>query len=92
MLLRRSITDLVERLQPIARNLGCETDLLRINDILERGTSATRQREVFNRSQDLSAVVDSLVEEMQTGHPAPLPGGDLLGGTPVHGTPMRGER
>src|SRR5688572_10075518 len=35
--LRRSITDLVERLQPIARNLGCETDLLRINDILERG-------------------------------------------------------
>ena len=90
--LRRSISDLVARLQPIARNLGCETDLLRINDILERGTSATRQREVFDRTQDLSAVVDALVEEMRTGHPAPLPDGDLLGGTPVHGTPMRGER
>jgi carboxylate-amine ligase len=90
--LRRSITDLVERLQPIARNLGCEADLLRINDILERGTSATRQREVFDRSKDLSAVVDALVEEMRTGRPAPLPNGDLVGGTPVHGTPMRGER
>jgi carboxylate-amine ligase len=90
--LRRSITDLVERLQPIARNLGCETDLLRINDILERGTSATRQREVFDRTNDLSAVVDSLVEEMKTGTPAALPDGDLVGGVPVHGTPMRGER
>ena len=90
--LRRSISDLVERLTPIARNLGCETDLLRVNDILERGTSATRQREVFDRTKDLSAVVDSLVEEMKTGSPAPLPDGDLAGGVPVHGTPMRGER
>ena len=90
--LRRSISDLVARLQPIARDLGCETDLLRINDILERGTSATRQREVFDRTNDLSAVVDSLVEEMKTGTPAPLPDGDLAGGIPVHGTPMRGER
>ena len=90
--LRRSVSDLVERLQPIARNLGCETDLLRVNDILERGTSATRQREVFDRTKDLSAVVDSLVEEMKSGAPAPLPDNDLAGGVPVHGTPMRGEK
>ena len=90
--LRRSISDLVARLQPIARNLGCERDLLRVNEILERGTSATRQREVFDKTRDLSAVVDSLVEEMKTGSPAPLPDGDLAGGVPVHGTPMRGEK
>lgn len=90
--LRRSISDLVERLQPIARNLGCEQDLLRVNDMLERGTSATRQREVFEQTRDLSAVVDSLVAEMKSGTPAPLPDSDLAGGVPVHGTPMRGEK
>ncbi len=90
--LRRSISDLVERLQPVARNLGCEQDLLRVNEMLERGTSATRQREVFEQTKDLSAVVDSLVEEMKSGSPAPLPDRDLAGGVPVHGTPMRGER
>jgi len=90
--LRRSVSDLVERLQPIARDLGCEQDLLRVLDILERGTSATRQREVYDRTKDLSAVVDSLVEELKTGAPAPLPDRDLAGGGPVHGTPMRGEK
>jgi len=90
--LRRSVSDLVERLQPIARDLGCENDLLGVHEILERGTSATRQREVFDRTKDLSAVVDSLVHELQTGSPVPLPDQDLAGGTPVHGTPMRGEK
>lgn len=90
--LRRSISDLVERLQPVAANLGCERDLLRVNEILERGTSATRQREVFAETKDLSAVVDSLIEEMRTGSPQSLPNQDLAGGTPVHGTPIAGEK
>ena len=90
--LRRSIADLVERLQPCSRALGCEADLLHINDMLERGTSATRQREVYNETKDLSAVVDLLVEEMRTGKPRSLPNGDLIGGTVVTGTPMRGEK
>jgi YbdK family carboxylate-amine ligase len=89
--LRRSIGDLVETLEPTAERLGCLEDLVRINDILERGTSATRQREVHARSRDLAAVVNSLVDEMQSGSPAPLPSGDLIGGVPVHGTPLPGE-
>ncbi|MDQ3940840.1 MAG: glutamate--cysteine ligase [Actinomycetota bacterium] len=89
--LRRSIGDLVERLEPISERLGCQEDLLRVNDMLERGTSATRQREVYNETKDLSAVVDSLVEEMKTGTPRPLPSLDLAGGVPSSGTAIRGE-
>ena len=90
--LRRSIGDLVEKLEPCSRNLGCHEELMGINKILERGTSATRQREVFSETKDLSRVVDSLVEEMRTGKPMPLPNQDFAGGTPVHGSAIKGER
>jgi carboxylate-amine ligase len=89
--LRRSIGDLLERLEPIAERLGCCQDLLRINSILERGTSATRQREVHALTGNLSAVVDSLVEEMTQGTPRPLPNADLAGGTVVAGDRLHGE-
>jgi carboxylate-amine ligase len=89
--LRRSIGDLVERLEPTAERLGCLEDLRRVNAILERGTSATRQREVYARERNLAAVVDSLVEEMKRGSPSPLPDSHMLGGTPVHGEPLSGE-
>jgi carboxylate-amine ligase len=74
--LRRSIADLVERLEPTAERLGCVDQLRNVNDILTRGTSATRQREVHERTGDLSAVVDALVEEMRTGVPCPAPDRD----------------
>ncbi|MFN2490606.1 MAG: glutamate--cysteine ligase [Actinomycetota bacterium] len=89
--LRRSIGDLVERLEPIAERLGCLHDLKRVNDMLERGTSATRQREVFSDTRNLAAVVDSLVEEMRAGSPQKLPDRDLVGGTVVSGDPLHGE-
>jgi carboxylate-amine ligase len=89
--LRRSIADLVERLEPVAERLGCAGDLNRINQILERGTSSTRQREVHSSTGDLAAVVDALVEEMTTGTPKPLPNGDLPGGTPPMANRLRGE-
>jgi carboxylate-amine ligase len=69
--LRRSISELVERLEPIAERLGCLDELRNVNDILTRGTSATRQREVYERTGDLSAVVDALVEEMRSRVPCP---------------------
>ncbi len=89
--LRRSISDLVEMLTPTAEKLGCAADLARVNDMLERGTSATRQREVYSKTRDLSAVVDSLVAEMRSGSPAPLPNDDLVGGTIIRGDRLRGE-
>ncbi|MDQ3915168.1 MAG: glutamate--cysteine ligase [Actinomycetota bacterium] len=89
--LRRSIGDTVEMLEPVAEKLGCYEDLCRVNEILERGTSATRQREVYAKSRDMSQVVDSLVDEMLSGKPQSLPDSDLVGGTVVHGDPLPGE-
>ena len=90
--LRRSIGDLIEKLEPTAERLGCLDELRGINDILERGTSATRQREVFEETKDLSAVVDSLVEEMKTGMARPLPDSSLIGSTVVQGSQLAGEK
>ena len=89
--LRRSLADLVDRLEPTAEKLGCIDDLRRISDICERGTSATRQREVYQTTRDLSKVVDLLVKELRDGTYAPLPNGNLPGGTVVEGSPLRGE-
>ena len=90
--LRRSIGDLVEKLEPTAERLGCLDELHTVDSILERGTSATRQREVYEYTKDLSAVVDSLVDELKKGSPTPLPDGDLVGGTVVQGSPLAGEK
>ncbi len=89
--LRRSISDTVEMLTPLAEKLNCSNELAMVSAILDRGTSATRQREVFADRHDLSAVVDSLAAEMKSGTPRPLPDDSLIGGTPVHGHPLSGE-
>jgi glutamate---cysteine ligase / carboxylate-amine ligase len=89
--LRRSIGDLVGRLAQTAERLGCLEDLQRVNGMLERGTSATRQREVYEQTRDLSRVVDSLVDEMREGSPFPLGDNDLVGGTVVHADRLAGE-
>jgi YbdK family carboxylate-amine ligase len=89
--LRRSVGDLVERLEPVAERLGCLQDLKRVNAILERGTSATRQREIYAHTGNLAAVVDSLVEEMSTGSPRPLPDAALPGGAVARGDALHGE-
>jgi YbdK family carboxylate-amine ligase len=64
----RAIEDLVERLRPVARMLGCETELLSILGVLEAGASYQRQRATAAASGgNLVAVVDSLLEEMRSG-------------------------
>src|SRR5918993_1421210 len=52
---------LVEELRPIARNLGCEEELLGVLDIAELGTGAELQRAAFGRSGSLEGVVDYLI-------------------------------
>jgi carboxylate-amine ligase len=71
MPLRQSITELVADLRPSAERLGCLDDLDGVVKILERGTSSDRQRAVYARTTELTAVVDSLVEELKSGVPAP---------------------
>ena len=91
MALRRSLNEIVEKLAPTAEKLGCLRELGGVHDILERGTSSTRQREVFAETHDLSAVIDSLVEEMRRGTPCPPPDSSLPSGVGAQDDPIRGE-
>ena len=59
------LDDLLERLTPVARRLGCEAELRAVADIPRRGASYQRQRAVAHESGgDLVAVVDALVDEL----------------------------
>ncbi|MCG3173659.1 MAG: putative glutamate--cysteine ligase 2 [Myxococcota bacterium] len=61
------LNNLLIELNPIARRLGSEKELLGIQRVLSRGASYSRQRRVFQKTGDLRAVVDSLVEELRHG-------------------------
>jgi len=61
---RDVITDLVEQLTPTARRLGCTAELSAVLDIMDRGPSYQRQRELIVAGATLPDVVDSLVREL----------------------------
>ncbi|WP_376714751.1 glutamate--cysteine ligase [Janibacter limosus] len=64
--------DLLERLSPIARRLGCESELRRVEDIIRVGASYQRQQAVAaQHGGDLVEVARSLVAEMRAGRPLP---------------------
>jgi carboxylate-amine ligase len=57
--------DLLERLAPVARRLGCEAELAGVADIVATGASYQRQRAVAARTGgDLVAVVDAIAREL----------------------------
>lgn len=59
------VTDLLNRLEPTAKRLGCADELAFVAEIPERGASYQRQRKVAAAAQgDLIAVVDALVKEL----------------------------
>jgi gamma-glutamyl:cysteine ligase YbdK (ATP-grasp superfamily) len=62
----------VEDLAPTARRLGCSAELADVERILAVGASYQRQRAVAAAHDgDLKAVVDSLLDELRNGLPAP---------------------
>jgi len=62
------VAEILDLVRPAARELGCETELAGIPRILEEGTSADRQLQVYESSgQDAKAVVDWLIEETMHG-------------------------
>ncbi len=72
--LRDEIATLLVRLGPVAAELGCEAELADVARMLQQGTSAERQLQVFERhggeaagSSSLIAVVDSLAAEFESG-------------------------
>ncbi|MGW5435365.1 glutamate--cysteine ligase [Nocardia asteroides] len=59
------LMDLLNRLEPTAKRLGCSDELAAVADIPRHGASYQRQRRVAAQHQgDLVAVVDSLVREL----------------------------
>ncbi len=57
------IRELVEFVDDVVDDLGSREEINRVFDILERGTSADRQIQVYRESNDLKKVVDHLIEE-----------------------------
>ena len=55
--------DLVSTSAPHAERLGCLSYLHHLDDIIDAGTGAQRQRRVFDQSGDLRDVVKYLVEQ-----------------------------
>jgi len=59
---RRAAEELVGRLLPVARELGCEAELEGVLEISRSATGADRQRTVLAREGSLKSVVDYLAE------------------------------
>ena len=64
---RRSIRELLDRLAPVASELGETGVLERVEQILERGNGAERLRRVYREQDSFSAVVAWLVRETRLG-------------------------
>lgn len=66
--LRAYLSEWLDRLAPVAADLDCETDLAFVQQLIDRGNSADRQRAIAEKS-GVRAVAELLVAE--TGAPAP---------------------
>jgi glutamate---cysteine ligase / carboxylate-amine ligase len=70
---RQALLELVQDLSPTAERLGCLEELQRVQTVVESGASYQRQRAVAAASGgDLTAVVDSLVDEFTGDTPVVL--------------------
>ena len=76
--IRETMAELIEELMPLATRLGCAQELHGAFDIMERGSSYLRQREVVAAGGTLLDVVDSLVRELDTDQPAPRSDNELV--------------
>jgi carboxylate-amine ligase len=69
---REALLEMAHDLKPAGERLGCAEELARVAEVVSRGSSYLRQREVAAASGgDLHAVVDSLLAEFAAGSPLP---------------------
>ena len=59
----------VEKLSPIAKKLNCHDELFFVERILQTGSSADRQRRVYEETGSLAQVVKALVKEFKNDTP-----------------------
>ncbi len=67
--LRDHINEWLEAVTPTARKLGCERELLQVNDIFDHGPSYARQRALVAETDSFQELVAALVEEFRTDTP-----------------------
>lgn len=67
--LRKNMLDWIEKLEPYAVALGYQSYLATTKELAIRGNSSQRQHRVFQKTNDLQAVVEHNVREFQNGHP-----------------------
>jgi carboxylate-amine ligase len=65
---------LLELCRPIASDLGCAEEIEGINDIIEQGTGARQQVEVFRRANDAREVAQFLLRQEHADASAQPPG------------------
>jgi len=59
---RDLVLELLEFVDDVVDDLGSRKEIEHVHTILERGTSADRQLQVYRETNDLKAVVDDLIE------------------------------
>lgn len=64
---RALIEELLEFVDPVVDELGSRKEIEHVRTILQRGTSADKQLEIFRETGDLKAVVDWVVRETIAG-------------------------
>jgi carboxylate-amine ligase len=67
---RDLILELLEFIDDVVDELGSRKEIEHIHTILERGTSADEQLEIYHETNDLTAVVDRLIERTMENVPA----------------------
>jgi carboxylate-amine ligase len=64
-LVTEDVDELLNRLEPVAKSLGCADELADVANICAQGASYQRQRRVAEDNDgDLRAVVDALIGEL----------------------------
>ncbi|WP_066524011.1 glutamate--cysteine ligase [Corynebacterium bouchesdurhonense] len=63
-LVTEELFSLIDALQPTAKSLSCEKELLLVPEIIERGAGYQRQRDIHEATGDWRAVVDATCREM----------------------------
>ena len=59
---RDLVLELLEFVDDVVDELGSRKEIEHVHTILERGTSADRQLQVYRETNDLTAVVDDLIQ------------------------------
>lgn len=60
------LVDMIDELQPVAKQLGCVDELNLVLEILERGAGYQRQRRLFDVHRDWKPAVDLACDELTT--------------------------